>query len=88
MKRHFQCMKLEPASLDDGVFLNNDDQRGTLLHQVNIQKIFLTVGPQQQFKIVALHFDISPCVSVKAVAAQHLPAQQVSKLCRAQRDRK
>lgn len=29
MKRHFQCMKIEPASLDDGVFLNNDDQRGT-----------------------------------------------------------
>lgn len=53
-------MKIEPASLDDGAFLNNDDQRGAPLHQVNIQKRFLTVGPQQQFKIGALHFDISP----------------------------
>lgn len=54
-------MKIEPASLDDGAFLNDGDRRGTLLHRVNIQKLFLTVGQKlQQFNVVALHFDISP----------------------------
>lgn len=44
---------------DDGAFLNDNDQRGTLLHEVRIYKFFLAVDSQQQLKIVALHFDIS-----------------------------
>lgn len=53
-------MKIKTASLDDGAFLNDDDQHcGTLLHEVSIYKLFLTVDLQQQLKIVALHFDIS-----------------------------
>lgn len=82
-------MKIEPASLDDGAFLNNDDQRGTPLHQVNIQKVFLTVGQKlQQFKIVALHFYISPVFLSRLWQHSISPPQQVSKLGRAQRDRK
>lgn len=44
---------------DDGAFLNDNDQRGTSLHEVRIYKFFLAVDSQQQIKIVALHFDIS-----------------------------
>lgn len=52
-------MKIKPASLDDGAFLNDDDQRGRSLHEVRICKLCLTVDPEQHLRIVALHFDIS-----------------------------